>query len=167
MRSRWRIQAATLVPTLAVLLPGAALALVSAPIKSGSYSGTTVQAGQSAGSVHFGVTRGRRIVTGFSGDVWAICTQHGAKQTVKIDLKPTSDMTVHQRAFGFHGVFSLVDGTVVIAKHVDGTITGKFVRAEAVRGKMSFTWSFDSNAPRPFPGRHCSTGTASYKAKHQ
>lgn len=167
MRSRRRIQAATLAAVTAVLLPSAALALRSAPIKSGSYSGSTAQTGQAAGSVRFSVARDLRIVNSFSGDVWAVCTKRRARQAVEIDLNPATDMKVHKRTFGFHGVFDIDDGRLVIAKHVDGTITGRFGRDQTVTGTMSFTWSFDSNAPSPFPGQHCSTGRASYKAKHE
>ncbi len=168
MPSRRRIQAATLVAVTAVLLPSAALAVRSAPIKSGSYSGSTAQTAQAAGRgrVRFSVARDLRFVNSFSGDVWAVCTKRRARQTVEIDLNPGTDMKVHKRKFGFHGVFDIDDGRFVIAKHVDGTITGKFGRDQTVTGTMSFTWSFDSNAPSPFPGQHCSTGRASYKAKH-
>ncbi|MGO9753808.1 MAG: hypothetical protein ACLP22_20325 [Solirubrobacteraceae bacterium] len=161
------IKAATPVATLAVLLPSAAFALKRTPIESGSYSGTTAQAGQSAGSVQFSVTKNLRIVKGFAGDVWATCTKDGAKLTVQVDLSPSSDMSVHKRAFGYHGVFDIDDRRAVIAKHVDGTITGTFDHADTVTGTMSFTWSFDKSAPAPFPGQHCSTGKAGYKAKRR
>jgi hypothetical protein len=168
LHSRRRIQAAglaALAAVTAVLLPSAALAVASAAIKSGSYSGSTAQTGHAAGSVRFSVARDLRIVNSFSGDVWAACTKRRARRTVEIDLNPGTDMKVHKRTFGFHGVFDIDDGTRVIARHVDGTITGRFGRDRTVTGTMSFTWSFDGNAPSPYPGQHCSTGTASYKAK--
>ena len=105
-------------------------------------------------------------MAGFSGEVSATCTKKGASQIVEIDLDPAQNMRIRKLTFGFHGVFAIDDGRVVIANHVDGTITGTFVRAHTVTGTMSATWTFDSRAPRPFPGQHCVTGTARYTATH-
>ena len=57
----------------------------------------------------------------FSGDVWATC---GSMQ-VHITLNPTPDMAVHHRVL-VQRRFNIANGTVVIAKKVDGQIHGAF-----------------------------------------
>jgi hypothetical protein len=154
---------------LRVVALGAALALSSAGVAlaaatNGRYSGSTTQTGQPGGTVRFSVSSGS--VRGFSGDAWASCHKTTASETIPITVNPTPDMAIHDQTFTFNGNFSIDNGRVVIAKHVEGTITGKFVSGKKATGTMRFTWTFDKNAPSSFPGQRCTTGTVSYTAKH-
>ena len=156
--------------TLRVAALGAALALsltgvAIAAATNGAYSGSTVQTGQPGGTVRFTVS-GRTSVRGFSGDVWATCHKATASETIHITLNPSPNMAIHNQSFGFNGNFNIDNGRVVVAKHVDGTITGKFLAGKKATGTMKFTWTFDSNAPDSFRGQHCTTGTVNYTAKH-
>jgi hypothetical protein len=154
----------------ALLLAGAPAAALAAAtntsVRSGGWRGTTVQARQHHGSVHFAVTGPhQQSVKGFAGDLYATCTKHGASQTVHITLSPTAEMTISgHRTFGFHGNFNIDDHGVLIAEHVAGRINGSFSSSTAASGTMSFTWTFDSRAPTPFPGNSCRTGTATFTA---
>ena len=156
--------------TLQVAALGAALALsltgvATAAATNGAYSGSTTQTGQLGGTVRFTVSD-RTSVRGFSGNVWASCHKATASETVNMTLNPSPDMAIHNQSFGFNGNFNIDNRRVVIAKHVDGTITGKFLSGKKATGTMKFTWTFDNNAPDSFPGQHCTTGTVNYTAKH-
>ena len=157
---RLRLPAGTITVALALVLASAALGAG----RSGRWTGSTTQTGEPAGSVHFQVTAAG-IVHAFSGDLYGTCAKGGSSQTIHIALNPSADMTIHKGAFGFHGVFNIDNGTVVIAKHVDGKIAGRFAHGGAT-GSMSFVWTFDRNAPQTFPGQHCSTGKTTFTAKH-
>jgi hypothetical protein len=158
-----RFRIGTLVIAFTLLLAGVALAAA----KSGPFKGTTTQTGQANGTVRFTVSKNHKIVQKFAGDIWSNCTKSGkSPQPIHINLEPSPAMAIRSSKFGFHGVFNISDGSVVIAKHVDGTISGKFVPGAGATGTMHFKWKFDSNAPAPFPGYNCSTGTVKYTAKH-
>lgn len=154
----------------AVLLTGAltlALSAVAlAAAASGSYTGSTTQTGQPKGTAHFSVTTDHNMVQGFSGDIYATCAKSASSTVVHITLNPVRDMAIHHLKFSFHGTFNIDNGRVVIAKHVDGNITGKFVPGRKATGTMKFVWTFDNNAPATFRGDHCTTGTADYTVSH-
>jgi hypothetical protein len=148
---------------VAVLLALASVAV--AGVSSGKYSGTTAQTGEAAGQVHFTVSANKKAVHVFSGAVFASCKKGGSTVPVDVTLDPTPDMAIKKSAFGFHGNFNIQDGTVVIAKKVDGSISGKFGPHREATGTMSFKWKFDSNAPAEFRGASCTTGSVSFTAK--
>jgi hypothetical protein len=146
--------------TILVIVSVLATSGVAMAASSVSYSGTTTQKGQSDGSVHFTVTSNPTAVEQFSGTMVAVCGQTQAN----ITLNPSPDMKVKSHKFGFHGTFNIDNGTVVIAKKVDGKINGQFGHGGKVTGTMSFTWKFDSNAPQGFAGKHCTTGSVKFTA---
>ena len=139
-----------------------ALALATGALAASgvTYTGSTTQTGQPGGTVRFTLASKPTAVKGFSGDVWATC---GSMQ-VHITLNPTPDMAVHHHAFSFSGRFNIANGTVVIAKKVDGQIHGTFGHGGKATGTMSFTWTFDANAPAAFVNVHCTTGAINYTA---
>jgi hypothetical protein len=147
-----------------------AAGIAAAGVAGGSYAGSTTQVGQSAGKVHFSVTKNKKIVHAFSGLVFATCKSGGNTNNADITLDPTPEMTIKKSAFGFHGNFN-IDGVnsanrpVVIAKKVDGKISGKFGTHNEATGTMSFTWKFDSNAPAQLKGFSCNTGTVKFTAR--
>ncbi len=145
----------------ALLAAGVAVAGVA----SGTYTGSTTQPGQAPGKVHFSVTKNKETVHAFSGLVFATCKSGGNTSNADITLDPTADMTIKRSAFGFHGNFNIDNGTVVIAKKVDGKISGKFGAHNEATGTMSFTWKFDSSAPAQLKGFSCNTGTVKFTAK--
>jgi hypothetical protein len=147
---------------VAVLLVLASVAV--AGVSSGKYSGTTAQTGEAAGQVHFTVSANKKAVHVFSGAVFASCEKSGSKLPLDVTLDPTPDMAIKKEAFGFHGNFNIDDGTVVIAKKVDGSIKGKFGAHSEASGTMSFKWKFDSNAPAEVRGAACTTGSVSFTA---
>lgn len=152
-------------------LLGASVSLVLAAVSvagvsSGKYTGTTTQPGESSnGKVSFTVSSNKKAVHVFSGAVFATCKRAGSTVPVNITLDPTPDMAIKKQAFGFHGNFNIDNGSVVIAKKVDGSIKGKFVAHGEVTGTMSFTWKFDSNAPTTYRDFSCTTGKVSFTAK--
>jgi hypothetical protein len=151
-------------------LLGAALSLALAAVavagvSIGKYSGSTVQPGESAGKVSFNVSSNKKAVHAFSGAVFATCKKGGTGEAADITLDPTPDMAIKKQAFGFHGNFNIDDGSVAIAKKVDGSIKGKFGAHGYVTGTMSFKWKFDSNAPAQYKGSSCTTGSISFTAK--
>jgi hypothetical protein len=167
VRSRRRRSGAVFLTVAGLALAGAALAFASSDqIKSGRFSGTTTQTGQKNGSIDFQVTTTHTIVSGFSGDVWGSCTSGSGKAPVSlhITLDPTVNMAISRHTFGYHSNFNIKNGRVVIAKHVDGNISGKFASSSKASGTMSFAWTFDSNAPPTVVGLHCSTATADWTA---
>jgi hypothetical protein len=142
-----------------------AAGIAAAGVASGSYTGSTTQVGQTAGKVHFSVTKNKKTVHAFSGLVFAACKSGANTNNADITLDPTPEMTIKKSAFGFHGNFNIDNGTVVIAKKVDGKISGKFGAHNEASGTMSFTWKFDSNAPAQLKGFSCNTGTVKFTAK--
>jgi hypothetical protein len=142
-----------------------AAGIAAAGVASRSYTGSTTQVGQSAGKVHFSVTKNKKTVHAFSGLVFAVCKSGGSTDNADITLDPTPEMTIKKSAFGFHGNFNIDNGKVVIAKKVDGKISGKFGAHNEATGTMSFTWKFDSRAPAPLNGSLCNTGTIMFTAK--
>jgi hypothetical protein len=157
-----KISAAVLTGALTLAVSGVALAAVT----SGSYTGSTTQTGQPKGTAHFSVTKDHKMVQSFSGNIFATCAKSAPSTVIRITLNPVRDMTIHHSKFSFHGTFNIDNGRVVIAKHVDGDITGKFVPGRKATGTMKFVWTFDSNAPAMFRGDHCTTGTADYTVTH-
>jgi hypothetical protein len=151
-------------------LLGAALSLALAAVavagvSSGKYSGSTAQPGESAGKVSFNVSSNKQAVHAFSGAVFATCKTGAATQAADITLDPTPDMAIKKQAFGFHGNFNIDNGSLVIAKKVDGQIKGKFGAHGVATGTMSFKWKFDSKAPAGYRGDSCTTGSISFTAK--
>jgi len=143
-----------------------ALAVAAAAgVASGSYTGSTSQVGSSAGHVRFSVTKNKKTVHGFSGLVFATCKNGANTTNADITLDPTADISIKKQAFGFHGNFNIENGTVVIAKKVDGKISGKFGAHNEATGTMSFKWKFDSSAPAQLKGSSCDTGTVKFTAK--
>jgi hypothetical protein len=142
-----------------------AAGIAVAGVASGSYTGSTTQVGQSPGKVHFLVTKNKKTVHAFSGLVFATCKSGGNTNKADITLDPTADMTIKKSAFGFHNNFNIDNGKVVIAKKVNGKISGKFGAHNEATGTMSFSWKFDSSAPAQLKGLSCNTGTVKFTAK--
>ena len=142
-------------------------AVALATPKSGGYHGPTTQTGQPKGTVKFRVTDNHGDVHNFAGDIWASGENPGQPvQTIHITLNPSPNMAIRAGRFGFKGIFNIDNGPVVIARHVNGSIAGKFTAPRQVTGTMNFKWTFDDgNAPAPFPGYRCTTGTADFAAK--
>ena len=147
------------------LCTSALAALGAGSIKPGTWHGAATATGQPNGSVQFTVSSTTTTnVVGFAGSVFGNCTLNGSTRQINISLDPTTTMAVSHKKFGFHGNFNIRNGTVVIAKHVIGKISGKFVKSKAASGTMSFSWKFDANAPTGFSGARCKTGTVSWTA---
>jgi hypothetical protein len=155
------IRGGLLAGVAAVLTAGIAVAGVA----SGSYTGSTTQVGAAAGKVHFSVTKNKQTVHAFSGLVFATCKNGANTNDADITLDPTANMTIKKSAFGFHGNFNIDNGKVVIAKKVDGKISGRFGAHNEATGTMSFAWKFDSKAPAALKGLSCNTGTVKFTAK--
>jgi hypothetical protein len=150
---------------LGAALSVALAAIAVASVSSGKYAGSTTQPGAAAGQVHFTVSANKKAVHSFSGAVSATCKKAGATSDAGISLDPTPDMAIKKAAFGFHGNFNIDNGSVVIAKKVNGSISGKFGSHGEATGTMSFKWKFDSDAPAQYRNYSCATGKVSFTAK--
>jgi hypothetical protein len=158
-----RMATVGLAAALALLLAGVSLAA----FKRGAYAGSTTQKAHPNGTVRFKVSSDGKTVQAFSGDIFGDCAKSDpAAQVIHLTLNPAPDMAIQAKRFGFHGTFRIDNGSVVIARHVHGTISGAFAPGGVVTGKMQFTWTFDSHAPSGFRGANCSTGPVQYTAKH-
>ncbi len=147
------------VAMLGFLIFGVAYAAAAVKPKAGAYSGSTSQTG---GSVNFRVGSSGTVVNAFGGELISTCTKGSASQEIHIHVNPTPDMQIRKGAFGFHGKFTIDNGTKVIAEGM-GSLSAKFTSKSKVSGSFDYPWNFDARAGS-FAGYHCDTGKVTFNA---
>ena len=126
--------------------------------QSGSYSGTTSQAGS---NVSFAVAN-NKTVDDFKADMSAACTKGSATQNVDVSLTPTPSMPIRLGEFNFVGGFVFHNGPAVIG-HGKGRVSGSFTAEGVATGTLRFPWEFFANAGL-LGGYHCDTGKVTFQA---